>query len=84
MNHIHKYLLITGVIFTLVISGCPNDTETGNLDSDGQTVTRGEHDRGGGEHDGDVHTGDEVEESGTELALSQTYPIPQKYIATWT
>ena len=83
MNHIHKYLLVTGVIFALVTSGCPNDTGTGNSDSDGQTVTVGEHDRGGGEHggerrgehdrDGDGHHGDEAEESGTELTLNQTY-----------
>jgi hypothetical protein len=81
MNHVQTYLLVTAVLFALVMTGCSNDA--GPANSDAQTANRGEHDRddaehsgeGRGEHDrdGDDHHGAEGEESGTELALNQTY-----------
>jgi len=66
------------------ISGCSGDAGTGEKqDSDTLTASRGEHDRDGGEHggeghrehdrDGDNHHGEEGEESGTKLALNESY-----------
>ena len=84
MNHIHRILTAIAVMLAAVISGCSSDPGTGeNQDSDSLTASRGEHDRNGGEHggeghgehdrDGDGHHGAEGEESGTELALTESY-----------
>jgi len=84
MNRIQRSLATIAVMLAVVISGCSSDRNAGEKqDSDRSTATRGEHDRDGGEHgreaygehdrDGDAHHGAEGEESGTELALNQTY-----------
>ena len=84
MNHIHRTLAASSVMLAAVISGCSSDAGTGeNQDSASHTASRGEHDRDGGEHggegygehdrDGDGHHGEEGEESGTELALNESY-----------
>ena len=72
------------VMLAIVISGCSGDNGAGEKqDSDGLTESRGEHDRDGSEHDregsgehgrgGEGGHGEEGEESGTELALNETY-----------
>ena len=67
MNHIQRVLATIAVLLAVVISGCSNDRGTGEKqDSDKSTTTRGEHARDRG---GDA----EGEESGTELALNETY-----------
>jgi hypothetical protein len=84
MNHIHTTLVAIAIMLAALISGCSSDRGTSEKqDSDSPTATRGEHDRDGGEHgregygehdrDGDAHHGAEGEESGTELALNDTY-----------
>jgi hypothetical protein len=67
MNRIQRILATIAVMLAVVISGCPSDRGAGeNQDSDRSTATRGEHarDRGGNA---------EGEESGTELALNESY-----------
>jgi hypothetical protein len=67
-----------------VMSGCSSDAGTGgNQDSGSHTASRIGHDRDSGEHggegygehdrDGDGHHGEEGEESGTALALDESY-----------
>lgn len=84
MNHIHRTLAAIAVVLAAVVCGCSSDTGTDeSQDSESLTASRGEHDRGGGEHDGegrnehdrdgDGHHGEEGEESGTEFALNETY-----------
>lgn len=75
MNHIYQHLLAFAVIFGLAMTGCSNDSGSASSTFESQTADRGGHDRGRGEHDrdGDGHHGEEGEESGTELALSQIY-----------
>ena len=84
MNHIQRILATIAVMLMVVISGCSNDREAGeNHDSDSSVATRGEHDRDGGEHSregssehgrgGEGSHDEEGEESGTELALNETY-----------
>jgi len=68
VNHILRTLATIAVVLVAVVSGCSSDRGTSETqDSDRPTATRGEHDRDGGEH------GEEGEESGTELALHETY-----------
>ena len=39
------------IILAIVVGGCPNDSGVSEkYDSDSSTLTRGEHDRDGGEH----------------------------------
>ncbi len=67
MNRIQKTLAVIAVMLAVVISGCSSDRGADeNHDPDRSGVTRGEHarDRGGAA---------EGEESGTELALNETY-----------
>ena len=67
MNRIQRTLATIAVMLAVIISGCPGDRGAGeNQDSDRSTATRGEHDRDRG---GDA----EGEESGTELALNESY-----------
>jgi len=67
MNHIQTILATIAVILVVVISGCSNDRGAEEK-QDGPTATRGEHDR-----EDDAGHGEEGEESGTELALNETY-----------
>ncbi len=66
------------------MNGCLHDAESGQQrDSDGITASRGEPELAGGEHDrkregehergGEGEHGEEGEESGTELALNESY-----------
>lgn len=84
MNHIQTILATIVVMLVVVISGCSNDNGAGERqDSDGLTESRGEHDRDGAEHGregsgehgrgGEGSHDEEGEESGTELALNETY-----------
>ena len=84
MDHIHRTLAAIAVMLAAVISGCSSDAGTGgNQESDSLTASRGEHDRDGGEHSregssehgrgGEGSHDEEGEESGTELALNETY-----------
>ncbi len=82
MNRIQRILAMIVIMLAFVISGCSNDGKTGEeQDSDRATTARGEHDRDGaehsregyGEHDRGGEHGDEGEESGTKLALNETY-----------
>jgi len=76
MNRIHRTLAMIAVILAVVLSGCSNDKGAGEKqDSDTSTATRGEHDRDGAEHgrEGEAGHGEEGEESGTKLALNETY-----------
>lgn len=67
MYHIQRTLTTIAVMLAVVISGCSNDRGAGEKqDSDGSTATRGEHAR-------DRGSDAEGEESGTELALNETY-----------
>jgi len=67
MNRIQRTLTTIAVMLAVVISGCSSDRGTvEKQDSDKSTATRGEHARDRG---GDA----EGEESGTELALNETY-----------
>ena len=75
-------VLAVAVCLAIVVSGCSNDSGTGEKqESHGSTEARGEHDRGGGEHgeegrgehDRDRGGNEEGEESGTEYALNETY-----------
>ena len=67
MNRIQRTLTAIAVMLAIIISGCSSDREAGeNQDSNRSTATRGEHARDRG---GDA----EGEESGTELALNETY-----------
>ncbi|MFC1739700.1 FxLYD domain-containing protein [Planctomycetota bacterium] len=69
MNHIQRTLATIAIMLAIVINGCSSDRGTdGKQDSDRPTASRGEHDR-----DGDDHHGEEDEESGTELALNESY-----------
>lgn len=69
MHHIQRTLAVIAIVLAVVIGGCSNEAGTDKKhDSDGPTVSRGEHDRDGAGHDGA-----EGEESGTELALNETY-----------
>ena len=68
MNHIQRILATFAVMLAVIISGCSSDSGTSEKpDSDKSMESRGEHDRDGSEH------GEEGEESGTELALNETY-----------
>ncbi len=85
MNHVlHGTLAAIAVMLAAVISGCTSDAGAGEHQDPGSLrASRGEHDRDGGEHgrggrgkhdrDGHGDHGKEGEESGTELALSETY-----------
>ena len=67
MNRIQKTLATIAVMLAAVIGSCSNDRGTGEKqDSDRSTTTRGEHDRDRGGNE-------EGEESGTELALNESY-----------
>ncbi|MHC4753283.1 MAG: hypothetical protein ACYTFW_25890 [Planctomycetota bacterium] len=83
MNRIQRILVTIAVMLAVVIGGCSGDRGASEKqDSDGSTATRGEHDRDGSDHggegrgehdrDGSEH-GEEGEESGTELALNESY-----------
>ena len=68
VNRIQRTLATIVVVLVAAVSSCSSDRGTSETqDSDRPTATRGEHDRDGGEH------GEEGEESGTELALHETY-----------
>jgi len=84
MNRIQSTLTVIAVMLVIVFSGCSNDNGSGEKhDSDELTESRGEHDRDGAEHgregsgeqerSGEGSHGEEGEESGTELALNETY-----------
>jgi hypothetical protein len=76
MNRIQRTLAAIAVMLAVTIGGCSSDRGADQKqDSERSTATRGEHERDGGEHDrdGDAHHGAEGEESGTELALNETY-----------
>jgi len=84
MSRVQRILVVIAVMLTIVISGCSNDNGAGEKhDSDELTESRSEHDRDGAEHsheDSDEHGrgsegghDEEGEESGTELALNETY-----------
>jgi hypothetical protein len=84
MNRIQRTLAVIAVMLAVVFSGCSNDNGTGERhESDGHTESRGEHDRDGAEHGhegsgehgrgGEGGHDEEGEESGTELALNETY-----------
>jgi len=67
MNHIRRILTTIAVMLAVVISGCSSDKGTSEKqDPDRSTETRGEHAR-------DIGGDAEGEESGTELALNDTY-----------
>jgi len=66
MNRIRRTLATIAVMLAIVISGCSNDKGTSEHDSDTSSVSRGEHAR-------DIGGDAEGEESGTELALDETY-----------
>ncbi len=67
MNRIQIILATIAVMLAVIISGCSSDRGTGeNQDSDRSTATRGEHAR-------DRGSDEEGEESGTELALNESY-----------
>ncbi|MHC4442194.1 MAG: FxLYD domain-containing protein [Planctomycetota bacterium] len=69
MNNIHRTLAVIVIILAVVISGCSNDFGTSKTrESDSLKASRSEHDR-----EGDSRLGEEVEESGTQLALNDTY-----------
>jgi len=69
MNHIYRTLAAITVMLAIVIIGCSSEVGSGeNQESGGQEASRGEHDR-----DGSEQNGEEGEESGTELALNETY-----------
>ena len=73
MNRIQRILAMIAVMLAVVIGGCSSDNGTSEKpDSDKSTETRGEHDRDSSEH------GEEGEESGTELALNETYDQVRK------
>jgi hypothetical protein len=68
MNRIQRTLAALAVILAVVLTGCSGDNGTSeSQDPDRAAATRGEHDRDGGER------GEEGEESGTALALNETY-----------
>jgi hypothetical protein len=81
VNHIQRFLAALAVMSAAVLGGCSNGAATREHQTSGdQTVTRGEQDRDGGEHDregygehGRDRHGEEGEESGTELALNERY-----------
>ena len=83
MNRIQRILATITIMFAVIFSGCSNDKGASEKPDSGKpTESRGEHDRDGREHgvedrgehdrDGSEH-GEEGEESGTELALNETY-----------
>ncbi len=75
MNHSHRILAAFAIMLTVIIGGCSGGAETAEKqDTASVTESRGEHDRDGKDHDGEgrsEHGGGE--ESGTELALTDTY-----------
>lgn len=78
MSYIHKTFAAMVVLLAVIFFGCSTDDGNGkNHDSDSATASRGEHDRDGGEHGREGRSehdrGGEGEESGTELALNETY-----------
>jgi len=78
MNRIQGTLVAIAVVLAAIVGGCSNDVGTdANQDSDSITVSRGEHDGDGGEHDREGRSehdwGEEGEESGTKLALNESY-----------
>jgi hypothetical protein len=81
MNRIQRALGTIVVMLAVVISGCSDRGAGEKQEPERPTVTRGEHDRDGGEHDGEGghdrdgegHHGEEGEESGIELSLDETY-----------
>ena len=86
MNYIYRTLAVIAIMLAAVISGCSNDRGAGEKqEADRSTESRGEHDHPGGEHggeghgehdrDGDDHHDEEGEESGTELALNESYDM---------
>ncbi len=73
MNHTQRPLAAIAVILAAAMCGCSSDAGTGENQSSGSlTASRGEHDRDGREQGGEGH-GEEGEESGTELALNESY-----------
>ncbi len=69
MNHVHRTLGATAVLFAAVVCGCSNP-ETGEHDSNKLRTERSEHDREGrGDHQG----GESGEESGEQFARDQSY-----------
>ena len=80
MNHLHRTLVAIAVLLVLVISGCSNKAGSGeHQEAAAVAENRGEHDRDGGEHEGEggegAHgeEGEGGEESGTEYPLDATY-----------
>ena len=79
MNHTPHALAAIAIMLTVVVIGCSGDVGTpGNQRRDGLTVSRSEHDGDGGEvgfteRDGDERGVEAGEESGTELALNESY-----------
>jgi hypothetical protein len=68
VNHIQRTLATTTVALAVMLGGCSSDNGTSETqDPDRAAAARGEHDPDGGEHGG------EGEESGTALALNETY-----------
>ncbi len=67
MSRLKRCITLTVIMVAFMICGCPNDRESGPGEHvhEGQS---GEHDRDGHEHHGEAG-----EESGTELALDETY-----------
>lgn len=81
MKHIQMPFAATIILSAAMFVACSSDG--GGEHSSAVSESRGEHDRDGGEHgregrgehdrDGDGHHGEEGEESGTELALHESY-----------
>ena len=66
MNHICRTCAAIALVLVVVISGCSSDACS-------PTASRGEHEGGEHDRDGDGHHGREGEESGTKLALNEKY-----------
>jgi len=78
MNHIYRTFAAVAILLAVVACGCTNENGSSKEhDSDKIKTSRGEHDRDGEEHgregSGEHGRGEEGEESGTELALNDTY-----------
>ena len=84
LPNMQKSFCVLAVVLAALICGCSDDTKKdASSDSDTHAEGQGEHERGHGEsgdegrgeHDrgGGEHQGEEGEESGTELALDETY-----------
>jgi len=73
MNHIYRTLAAIAIMLVVVMSGCSSDS--GTAENQDLTASRDEHSRdsAGGEGSGEHSAGGEGEESGTELALNESY-----------